>query len=291
MTARCVRSLRRVAEHVGHAPAVDEYKQASTELRAAGEDVETFARLYKHFEHNWSRVREALELADTTTARRIDARFRDRKVGKVWRFTEDQLRDAVTAASTNYGRPPTVAEFEWWREQQLELAKARGDDALQLPSSSPFRRRFQTWEKALLHFGYTPEEIELRLDARVEFQSFDADAGLPDGLPIAELAPLHAVGLPLSDEQIARVREAWLSLPRRSRYVLTVRLGLGTEARTLASAAKPLGLHLSRIRQLHVLALDSLAQAAAGDERGRPDPTTLSEGVEATLRALAHLPE
>ena len=114
---------------------------------------------------------------------------------------------------------------------------------------------------------------------------------LADGLPIAELAPLHAVGLPLSDEQIAPVHEAWLSPPRRSRYVVTVRLGLGTEARTLAATAKPLGLHLSRVRQLHVLALDSLAQAAAGGERGRPDPGTPLEGAELTLRALAHLSE
>jgi len=139
-----------------------------------------------------------------------------------------------------------------------------------------------------LHFGYTPEEVELRLDGCVEFKNFDADAGLPDGLPMASLARLHVVGPPLSNKQVARVREAWQALARRSRFVLTVRLGLASQ--TLAQTAKPLGLHLSRVRQLQVLALDSLAQAAAGDERGRPNPMELLDAVEATLRALAKPP-
>lgn len=284
---RCIRSLQQVTERVGHAPSVDEYKQSSAQMRASGEDVETFARLYKHFDGNWSRVREALELSGTTTARRIDARFRYRKVGKVWRFTEGSLRAALTDVTAHYGRPPTVAEFEWWREHQLELAKARGDDALQLPSSSPYRRRYKTWEAALLHFGYTPAEVEQRLDARTEFKSFDADAHLPEGLPIAELAPVHAGGLSLTDEQLQRVRAAYEALPRRSRYVLTARLGLGIEPLTLTLTAKPLGLQRSRIHQLQGLALDSLGQAAAGEGRDRPDLASLRHGVEEALRALA----
>ena len=162
--ARCLRSLQLVATHVGHPPRVDEYKQASVEQLAAGEDVETFARLYKHFDKSWRRVREALALSETTTARRIEARFRYRRVGKVWRFTEDTLREALARCVTYYGHVPMVAEYTWWRDRELELARAAGGDALHLPSPNPYRRRWKTWEAALLHFGYTPDQVAERLE-------------------------------------------------------------------------------------------------------------------------------
>lgn len=57
-----------------------------------------------------------------------------------------------------------------------------------LPSSSPYRRRYKTWERALLHFGFTLEEVELRHDHRAEFTNGDADRYLPQGLPIAKRA-------------------------------------------------------------------------------------------------------
>lgn len=59
---------------------------------------------------------------------------------------------------------PQVAEFDWWRQRELELALAQGDDAKHLPSATPYRRRYETWEQALLHFGYTSDEVAERLD-------------------------------------------------------------------------------------------------------------------------------
>ena len=162
--ARCLRSLQLVAEHVGHVPSVDEYKQASSELIAEGHDVETFARLYRHFDKSWRRVREALALSETTTARRIEARFRYRKVGKVWRFTDDTLGESLARCVEHYGHVPMVAEYTWWRDRELELARAAGNDALHIPSPNPYRRRWKTWEAALLHFGYTPDQVAERLE-------------------------------------------------------------------------------------------------------------------------------
>jgi hypothetical protein len=49
LTARYLRSLRRVAEQLGHTPSTTEYRQVSEELRAAGEDVEIFSRLYARY--------------------------------------------------------------------------------------------------------------------------------------------------------------------------------------------------------------------------------------------------
>lgn len=72
-TERMLRSLQRVAAEVGYAPSVDEYKDVSAELIAAGEDVVTFSRLYKHF-GSWPRAREALGRSSNESARLIEAR-------------------------------------------------------------------------------------------------------------------------------------------------------------------------------------------------------------------------
>lgn len=161
--ARFVRSLRRVAEEVGDVPSVDDYRHIAPELRAAGEDIEPFSRLYRYF-GSWRRAREALTLSETTTARKIEARFRARRVGKVWRYTDDTLRETVGRCVDYYGRVPMVSEFEWWRDRELELARAEGNDALHLPSPTPYRRRYGSWEQALLRFGYTTEQLAERLE-------------------------------------------------------------------------------------------------------------------------------
>lgn len=100
--SRYVRSLRRVAEELDRIPTADEYREVQPRLVAAGEAIESFSRLYRFF-GNWARAREALDLSETTTPRRIEARFRSRKLGKVWRYDEDDLRDALTRASEHYG--------------------------------------------------------------------------------------------------------------------------------------------------------------------------------------------
>lgn len=162
-TERFLRSLRRVADHVGHTPTVEEYKRASRELIETGESIETFAHVYARF-GSWPRVREALTLPETTTVRSVEARFRARKVGKVWRFTEDTLRETMARCVQHYWRPPMVAEFAWWRDRELELGRLVGNDCLHLPSPRPYQRRWGNWEAALLHFGYTPDQVAERLE-------------------------------------------------------------------------------------------------------------------------------
>jgi hypothetical protein len=164
-TAVMLRSLHRVAEHLGEVPSPDAYRAAYKELRAAGEDVQEFNRVNRHFGGSWRRAREALELSEVTTPRRIDARFRYRRVGKVWRYTEATLRDTLAACVAHYGgRTPLVAEFEHWRDRELQLAAALGNDALHLPSPTPYRRRWGDWEGALRHFGYSDDQIAGRLE-------------------------------------------------------------------------------------------------------------------------------
>jgi hypothetical protein len=163
--ARCLRSLTRVAECVGHIPGVDEYKQVSAELIATGEDIESFSRLYRYFDTSWARAREALDISETSTSRGVEARFRNRRVGRTWRYTHDALRDAVLAAAEHWGRPPTISEYEWWRYRQIQLAEAAGADEPHLPTYSPFRTRWGGWEETLLHFGLSAEQVAERLQS------------------------------------------------------------------------------------------------------------------------------
>lgn len=284
---RHVRSLRRVAEVIGREPGIDDYRAVSRRLRVEGEDIEPFGRLYRSFGQSWPRAREALALSGETSVRKLEARLRSRRLGKIARYTEDVLRDALARAVEHYKRPPSVAEYGWWREQQLALARAQGVEEPQLPSDSCYRSRWRTWEASLLHHGYTPEQVALRLEQRDQVFNGNADAYLPDDLPVAALDGEKGVvsygEACLSAEEAARVRECYEAMPRRTRYILTVRLGLGTPKQTLRDAAEPLALHLTRIQQLQLYAQDALLQAAAEGRRAtRPGlRAAVSEGLRA----------
>jgi len=164
-TARMIRSLRRVAEEVGNTPTVTEYRDVERRWRGTPDAVEETNRLIRHF-GTWRRAREALDLSETNSARKIEARFRSHRLDHVWRYTEETLRETLERCVDYYGRPPLKEEFVRWREYELDLARAQGNDAMHIPSPHPYRRRYKSWEGALLHFGYTPEEIAERLDQR-----------------------------------------------------------------------------------------------------------------------------
>ncbi len=92
---------------------------------------------------------------------------------------------------------------------------------------------------------------------------------------------------PLTDTQLSCLRDAYDALPRRSRYILTVRLGLACETLTLKQAASPLGVGLSfdRIRQLRVEAMSRLVDAiSSGDS---DDRLALGETAAGVLRRSA----
>jgi hypothetical protein len=108
----------------------------------------------------------------------------------------------------------------------------------------PGRRDRLAGFAALLHHGYTPEQVALRLEQRDQVFNGSADPYLPDDLPVAVLADGAALygegdGGGLSAEEAARVRECYEAMPRRTRYILTVCLGLGVPRRTLRDAAEP----------------------------------------------------
>ena len=285
-----VRSLRRVAEAVGHTPGVTEYKEVSQVLIAEGEEMEPFSRLYRYFGKSWARAQEALELSGETTTKAIEARFAHRRLGKPVRYSEDALREALAHAVEHFGRPPNTAEYHWWRERQLELARAKGETHPHLPTDGPYRDRWKSWEAALLHFGYTPNEIAHRLARKEQVFFSEADPYLPDDLPVAKLAESGLSddllrSLPLSQEETEEVREAYEAFPRRTRYVLTARLGLGGERkRILREVGESLGLHLSRIQQLQLYALDALVEAVGEPKHARAG---LRADVIESLRMMA----
>ena len=161
-TGRYIRALRLVVNHVGGDPSPSDYRAARAELLAEGEDVPEINAVIRHFD-SWRNAKEALVRSTDETPLQIEARFRRRLLGKVHRYREDTLRETLERCAADLGRPPLVIEFELWRQRETELAKACGEE-LFLPSDSPYRRRFGTWENALLHFGFTPEAVAERLE-------------------------------------------------------------------------------------------------------------------------------
>ena len=161
--ARMLASLSRAVEVLGHVPSPAEYKSVRERLAEEGTDLEPFAKVLRHF-GTWRLAKEAISLSETTTARLIETRFASRRIGKVWRYTDETLRETLDRAVAAIGHVPQVAEFDWWRQRELELARARGETNLHLPSATPYRKRWGTWEAALAHFGFSPEEIAARLE-------------------------------------------------------------------------------------------------------------------------------
>jgi hypothetical protein len=106
-----VRSLRRVAEVVGRESGVDDYRSVSRQLISEGEEVSSFKRLYEFFNGSWPQAREALRLSGETSARGIEARFRNRKLAKISRYTEEVLKETLSQTAAHYGRPPSTEEF------------------------------------------------------------------------------------------------------------------------------------------------------------------------------------
>lgn len=153
-TAQLLTSLRRVAEILGYAPGIDDYKRVRAELAKDGEQLEPVSRITKRFDGSWYVARQALDLSEATSARKIEARFKARRRGKVWRYSEETLRQAMADCVESIGHVPQVAEYDWWRQCQIELALARGEE-LHLPSPTAFRRPFKTWQAALIRFGYS----------------------------------------------------------------------------------------------------------------------------------------
>ena len=158
-----IASLKTVADALGEAPGIDDYKRIRRELEAEGQTLEPVSRILKHFNGSWYLAKEALGLSEGSSARKIEARFARRKRGKVWRYTDLTLKDILDRAVADIGHVPQVAEYDHWRQRELELAKARGEE-LHLPCAAVYRRRWQTWEGALRFFGYSEAEIAGRLE-------------------------------------------------------------------------------------------------------------------------------
>ncbi|MEJ7567435.1 MAG: hypothetical protein WKF41_04135 [Gaiellaceae bacterium] len=161
-TALFLRSLRRIADHVGEELSPDKYRSAYHELVAAGEGIHEFGAVTRFF-GSWRQAKDALSMSVTSTPFKIEARFRRRMVGKVHHYREETLRETLADCVKALGRVPLVIEFGLWRQKEVELAKTQGRE-LFLPSDSPYRRRWGTWEAALLHFGYDVTEVKARLE-------------------------------------------------------------------------------------------------------------------------------
>lgn len=162
--------LRKAADEMGVDPVdltADLYRTATATIRARGEEHLAF-RTVTEFFGSWSRCKEALGLSETTTAKRIEARFNERKLGKIWRYSDETLAHWISKAVEEFGRVPQVAEFTWWRERELSLAKARQDDTLHIPSPTPYRKRWKTWDAAMLALGYSETEVAERLERSVD---------------------------------------------------------------------------------------------------------------------------
>jgi len=156
-------SMGRVRAFLDETPTVDGYRQAWRQLRSRGEDVLSVNQIISQF-GSWRQAKEALELSATNSPAQLESRLANRRLDKIWRYTEKTLRQSLARCVDELGDVPQVAEYQHWRRARLSLAEKKGDAMLHLPSASPFRRRYGSWERALLALGYRPDQVAERLE-------------------------------------------------------------------------------------------------------------------------------
>ena len=276
--------LAAVVQAVGREPDIDDYRRASQRLREEGEDVQLFSRLYLFFGHSWPRAREALKLSGETSTSHLEARLRSRRLGRINRYTEDTLRATLAQAVEHYKRPPSTAEFSGGASSD---SRSHGLKARTIPKCHPTTPTGGGGEPggapaSRLHAGRGGAQAgAARSGLQHERRPLPAD-DLPVAVMANEAPALRESGL--SADEAARVRETYEAMPRRTRYILTARLGLGgVPKQILRDVAEPLALRLTRIQQLQLYAQDALLQAAAeGRRTTRPGlRTAVTEGLRA----------
>jgi hypothetical protein len=164
--ARCVAAFGRV-------PLVSEYEEwRQKELslaRTRGEvarvpGVDCFRLRFG----DWAKALESYGYSKEEIDGRLEARDRARLRTKVHRYSDASLGPPLKACARALGRVPLVEEYKQWREEEVRRAPM-----LELPSDSPYRRRYGGWEGALRHFGFSEEEIASRLiDGQARSQSY-----------------------------------------------------------------------------------------------------------------------
>jgi len=154
-TEQLLASLQRVAELIGKEPedlTSADYREAiRREIAEGGAGIEPLSRVIRHF-GTWRQAKEALTLSADSTALQIEARFACRRVGRVWRYPDQVLRDTLRRCADELGYPPQVGEFRAWRQREIELAQAQGNHDLHLPSLNSYRRRHSFWKDTLRAF-------------------------------------------------------------------------------------------------------------------------------------------
>jgi hypothetical protein len=162
-TAEYIRALRGAADLAGGELTTSTYKSARRELLSRGEGIPDLSSVIRFF-GSWALAKEALALNGVSTTHKIEARFRSRVAGRQRHFMREELDDALARCVAELGRVPLLSEFGEWRGKELALMRVRGGVA-RVPSASVFRRRYGSWEKALLAHGHCPEEVYARLES------------------------------------------------------------------------------------------------------------------------------
>jgi hypothetical protein len=157
-----LRSLKRAQDHAEEELSPARYKAAWRTFREQGDEIHEFGQVVRFF-GTWRAAKEALALSEETTSAKIEARFRARLIGKVHHYSEKTLREVLERCAADLGKVPLVIEYKLWRQREEEIAKATGEEVF-LPSDSPYRRRWGSWEAALEALGFPTDEIKMRLE-------------------------------------------------------------------------------------------------------------------------------
>jgi hypothetical protein len=159
------RAMEACARELGRPPLLAEYQEWRVKelalAQARGElgrvpGAESFRRRFG----GWEKALLACGFSPDELYVRLEAPERRPRLAKIARYSDDTLGEVLNRCVRDLGGVPLVHEFSAWRADEL---RRTAGSAIGLPTDSPYRRRFGSWEGALRHFGFSEAAIRARL--------------------------------------------------------------------------------------------------------------------------------
>jgi hypothetical protein len=156
------RALAGCSETLGRPPLVSEYELwRRKEIELARERGEVaYIPQWTAYLRRWGRWEHVL-VEFGYQPEQVELRREHPPVVKVDRYTDATLEMTLRQCARDLGRVPLARDFQRWRQREIRKRQRRKiTGTVALPSDSPYRTRYGSWNKALLHFGFRQEEID-----------------------------------------------------------------------------------------------------------------------------------
>jgi hypothetical protein len=151
---RAITALRDLASRLGRSPSTSDYTNEYDRRRINGENpIPTAGAIIKRF-GSWEAALSAAGL-HVPELSRVNVR---RHVGKrrVYRYPTERIIECLRACARDLGYPPTVRDYNAWRDEKLGGNAGRRRVGADIPHYRTVEQRFGSWNAGIGVAGLDP---------------------------------------------------------------------------------------------------------------------------------------